>query len=486
MMRNVLHPRSWPLALKVPLLVAFLMIAVAGIISHIVLQRLAEDQETNLRQLTESYLDGLSTALIPNVLRHDVWETFDILDRAKDRYSGVKGRYTVVTLVDGSVLAASDPRQFPVGETLPAELAGRFAADQQLVLDEGRGLAWVHRVLRQEGIDLGSIVAEIDISDLLRVRREVLLTLILANCALTLLFAALGYGLVRRMVRPISLLTDHVERIRDGSVVEIPHQHLQDKGTEFGRLFASFNAMAAALREREALAQRLAEEEKTAMLGKLASGMAHEVNNPLGGMLNVVDTLRSHGHDSQVRQRSLDLLERGLTGIRNVVRATLTAYKREDRPARLARGDIDDLQFLIQHEQNRRRIRLAWVNELAVDLEIDGAAVRQITLNLLLNACAAAPDGGLVELQVKVSSDDLLVAVSDEGPGLPLDVREFYRNPRLAARPPRGAIGLGVWTICHLVSRLAGCIDVKSETGRGSRITVVLPLTAERKLDAVA
>ena len=486
MMRIVLHPRAWPLVLKVPLLVAFLMIAVAVLISHIVLRRLAEDQETNLRQLTESYLDGLSTALMPNVLRHDIWETFDILDRAKERYSGVKDRYTVVTLADGSVLAASDPRQFPVGEALPAELADRFAAGQQLVLDEGRGLAWVHRVLRQEGIDLGSIVAEIDISDLLRVRREVLLTLILANGALTLLLAALGYGLVRRMMRPISLLTDHVDRIRDGAIVEIPDRHLRDQSTEFGRLFASFNSMAAALREREALVQRLAEEEKAAMLGKLASGMAHEVNNPLGGMLNVVDTLRSHGHDSQVRQRSLDLLERGLTGIRNVVRATLATYKGEDRPARLARSDIDDLQFLIQHEQNRRHIRLAWVNELEADLDIDGAAVRQVALNLLLNACAASPDGGLVEMQVTTRPDGLLLTIGDQGSGLPLDVREFYCNPRFATRPPRGDIGLGVWTICHLVSRLAGRIEVKSEADRGTKISVVLPLTGEGKLDAVA
>jgi two-component system, OmpR family, sensor kinase len=486
MMRDVLHPRSWPLALKVPLLVAFLMIAVAVVVSHVVLQSLAEDQETNLRQLTESYLDGLSTALLPNVLRHDVWETFDILDRAKERYSGVKDRFTIVTLADGTVLAASDPTSFPVGKPLPADLAERFSAGQRLVLDEARGLAWAHRGLQQEGIDLGDIFAEIDISDLLRVRREVLVTLILANGGLALLLAALGYGLVRRMVHPISLLTEHVDRMRDGAVVEIPDRHLQDQGTEFGRLFASFNAMAAALREREALAQRLAEEEKAAILGKLASGMAHEVNNPLGGMLNLVDTLRSHGQDNQVRRRSLDLLERGLIGIRNVVRATLATYKGEQQPRNLGRSDIDDLQFLVQHELNRRHVRLAWDNQLEGDLEIDATSVRQIALNLLLNACAASPESGAVVLRVTAPSDDLSLTVTDEGPGLPSDVYELYRNPRLATQPPRGSIGLGVWTTCHLVSRLSGRIEVKSQTGSGTEIAVILPLARERKLDAVA
>jgi signal transduction histidine kinase len=487
MMTRILRPRSWPLVVKVPLLVAFLMVAVAVLVTHVVLQRLAADQEGNLRQLTDSYLDGLSTALLPNVLRHDIWETFDVLDRARERYGAVNHRFTVVVLPDGNVLAASDPDVFPIGRPLPRNVAAHFAADRSLVLDDDLGVAWIHRDLQQEGIDLGRIVAEIDISDLLRVRREVLLTLILANGALTLLLAALGYALVRRMMRPISLLTDHVGRMRDGIVAEIPDGDMKvHEASEFGRLFASFNAMASAMQEREALLSRLAEEEKSALLGKLASGMAHEVNNPLGGMLNLVDTLRKHGHDAKVRQRALDLLERGLAGIRNVVRATLTTHKGDDRSPNLSARDLDDLQFLVQHEVRRQAIQLTWRNTIGAELEVDGTAVRQIALNLLLNACAASPQGGSVELTATAQDDLLHLTVRDDGPGLPPAVLELYRHPALALRPPPHGVGLGVWTICLLVSRLGGRIAVDSATGLGSTITVSLPLHRETRLDAVA
>jgi signal transduction histidine kinase len=472
---------------RIPTLVAALTILVAVVISNVVLRRLAADQEANLRQLTGAYLDGLSTALLPALIRQDVWETFDTLDRARGRYRGVNARHVVVALPDGSVLAASDPQRFAVGSALPAELAARVASEEELDLDLERGIAWSTRLLHQEDSPLGAIVAEIDIADLLAVRREVLMTLVALNGALALIFAAAGYFAVRRMVRPIEVLTDYVGRARDGQPAVIPEQHLRDQSTEFGRLFASFNEMASAVREREALAQRLAEEEKAAVLGKLASGMAHEVNNPLGGMLNVVDTLRKHGDDVGVRRRGLDLLERGLSGIRAVVRTTLVSYKGPTGSDTLARGDLDDLPILLRHEMDRRRIRLEWENALPEAIQVDGDAVRQICLNLLLNACAVSQPDGRVELTATLAAGNLVVAVADEGPGMPPLVAEFLARSFPVPPPLRPDIGLGVWTVRNLVSRCGGAIAVGAGDSGGVRIEVRLPVgNREGRLHAVA
>ena len=102
------------------------------------------------------------------------------------------------------------------------------------------------------------------------------------------------------MLQPLGVLTNYVERVREGRAEPIPEGNRRRISPPNSRqLFDRFNAMAERLSERESLASHLAEQEKYAVLGKLASGMAHEVNNPLGGLFNALDTLRRHGGDSE-------------------------------------------------------------------------------------------------------------------------------------------------------------------------------------------
>ena len=267
------------------MLAAGLLIGVAVVISQIVLNRLESDQENNLRRLTSAYLDGLSAAVLRSAIHADVWETFDALDRARDHYAGLKVRFAIVALPNGKVLAASDPLKFPVQSPVPADVERAFPNPGWTLIDTASGSAWLARSLREEGFSVGRILAEIDISELLRVRRQVLLTLVAVNACLALGFAAIGSFALRRMLKPLSVLSGYVERVRAGRADPIPESKRQHISREFDLLFDRFNAMARALNEHEELASRLADQEKYAVLGKLASGMAHEVNNPLGDFL---------------------------------------------------------------------------------------------------------------------------------------------------------------------------------------------------------
>ena len=480
------HIAAWPLVIKVPVLVAGLMVTVAVTTSQVVLWRFAQDQESNLRLLTSAYLDGLSAAVLPPLVRRDTREVFDALDRARGgRYAGFEPRFAILELPNGTIMASSDPRRFPVQSVVPDELRKRFAGGDGLAVDPATGRAWLTRMMLTEGLPAGRLFTEVDIADSLRVGREILLTLVLMNGCLTLAFALGGYFVLKRMLQPLSVLTRYVEQIREGRVEPIPAGYRSRVASEFTQLFDRFNAMARAVSERQSLAVHLAEQEKCAMLGRLASGMAHEVNNPLAGMLNAIDTIQAYGHEPAVLQTSLDFLKRGLAGIRNVVRATLVTYKDRSETAVLAAIDLDDLRFLVQHETGVRHLHLEWDNRIAEPLSIDGPAVRQITLNLLLNACAASPDGGLVAVAVSHCAGKLRIAVADRGLGLPEDMAALLNQDAPAPAPSSESKGLGLWTTGHLVRRLGGHVDVEYP-GVGTRVVVTLSVRLREELDVAA
>jgi hypothetical protein len=197
--------RLWhrlPLATKVAVLVAGVMgtSAVTGL--QVVLWRFAQDQESNLGLLTGAYLDGLSAAVLPALVRRDARELFDALDRAQSgRYAGFTPRFAILELQDGKVFAASDPRRFPVASLLPEELLKRFPAGDGLAIDASDARAWLTRTLRIEGLPVGRLHAEVDIANSLQARREILVILVLVNGCLTLALALGGYFWLKRLLR---------------------------------------------------------------------------------------------------------------------------------------------------------------------------------------------------------------------------------------------------------------------------------------------
>lgn len=467
--------RHVPITVKVPVVVVILMVGIGVVASERVLARLVASQERQLGDLAGAYLDGLASPLIEPVLREDSWEIFDILDRAHQVYAGVRPVETVVTDAAGFVLAASDPRHAPIGSGLPAGFPKDQEQTSEVQVRENDSRAFVDRKLVVEGRVIGTLHAELDISPLLAERREVLWTLIASNAAVTLLFAALGWFMVRRMVAPMKVLAEHIETARDGSVEPIPEDSIPPAGTETGRLFRGFNRMARAVAEREALVARLADEERLASLGRLASSVAHEINNPLGGLFNAIDTLKVHGEKPQVRRGAIDLLDRGLRGIRDVVRSALAAYRPDRETRDLQASDIDDLRLLVRPEARRRQIDLGWSNELPREVAVAAFPVRQMVLNLLLNACRAAPEGGRVMLSARVAREQLEVTVEDSGSGMPPQIAAFLAEDGSPAPIAEGT-GLGLWVARKMAAELGGSLSADRSSLGGAFVGIAIPL----------
>ncbi len=468
-----------PITVKVPIVVVVLMLVIGAAVSERVLSRLVASQERQLGDLANAYLDGLASPLVEPILRGDPWEIFDILDQAKRNYAAVEPVETIVTDADGVVLASSNPRRAGIGTRLPADFPESEDHLSKVLIRKPDARAFIDRQLVVQGRPIGTLHAELDISPLLAERSEVLWTLITTNAALTLFLAVLGWFAVRRMVAPMKVLAEHLETASDGSVVPIPEDRIPTANTETGRLFRSFNRVARAVGEREALMTRLADEERLASLGRLASGVAHEINNPLGGLFNALDTLKVHGDKAQVRGAAIDLLDRGLRGIRDVVRSALAVYRPDRERRDLQWADIEDLRLLVSPEVRRKQIDLAWDNCLPTQSSVTAFPVRQVVLNLLLNASRATPEGGRMALAAHADAGRLEIVIDDAGPGLPGQMVAFLAEGGTPA--PIGAeTGLGLWVARRMAADLGGGLAAERSPFGGARLRVNVPLRVEQ------
>lgn len=463
--------RALPLTVRVPLLAAGLMVIVGLVASQQVLLSLAGAQKARLNELVRLHVDGLSVALGPSVLREDVWEVFDTLDRASSEGNTKRMIMTAVADNQGQILAATDPKLAPLGNSIESLAASAHHLDA-IEIDASDERIIVQAPLTYQGRRVGVIVTKLDVSDLAAERRNTVIWLLLGNAAATGILALSGYFAMRRMLQPVATLARYMG---DGSGRPelVPDDRMPRGNTEVGRLLRTYNSMALAVRAEAEAKRRIAERERFVSLGRLASSLAHEINNPLGGLLNAVDTIGRYADRPEVVRQSASLVERGLRHMRDVSRAALDHNRLGEGEARLKTDDFEDLRLLVRPELERKDQSLSWEieateNKLAC---LPAAPIRQITLNLLLNASAAAPRGGNVGLNAALSGDRLALSVEDNGAGLPLQAIERLSAPEWS----NPGDGLGLRVVHDLVKELAGDIVHERQKDR-TVITVSVPV----------
>lgn len=474
-----------PLIWRVPLAVTLLMIAVSAIITERVLDRLGTMQEAYLQRAANSYLDAVTASISPSVLREDAWEIFDALERLHPVSTDILPAQTIVATPNDVVLAATDPSIHPSLEKIPDQFRDKFTGTA-IRMDPSLGLAYLKHDIVYQDQAIGRIYTIFDAALLLRERREVLATLVLTNTVLTAFLTLTGFLTVRRMIRPMQVLESHMREAADGHPNRISLQGKYGANAETRRLFKAFNSLLDADDERRSLSRKLAEEEKLASLGRLSSVMAHEINNPLGGLLNAVDTLRTHGNKPAVRNASLDLLQRGLEGVASVVQAALATYRPERHKRPLSRGDFEDARLLLMPELRRRYQNLDCRIDVPDDLSFTcpSGPIRQATINLLLNASSATPEGGTIGLTVSVKEAGLSIEVRDQGAGMPPRARAILMGETENALPAEA--GLGLWVVRQIANEIGATIEISDRDPCGSTVLILLPAKINEELDDAA
>ena len=172
-------------------------------------------------------------------------------------------------------------------------------------------------------------------------------------------------------------------------------------GDEIGQLGRQFEVMLRELEHKQALEKQMIMADRLASMGRLTAGIAHEINNPLGGMLNAVNTCKRHGNADPITARTISLLERGLLQIKETLGALLVEARIESHA--LTRDDVEDVRTLVAPEVDRKALALRWDNRVASAVPLPSTQVRQVLINLLLNAVQAASADGDVACSVRRS-----------------------------------------------------------------------------------
>jgi signal transduction histidine kinase len=314
--------------------------------------------------------------------------------------------------------------------------------------------------------------------------------------ASTILLTLGTFLMLRRFVlHPVEQLAEGARRVRSGAldtrlVVPGRRDELADLMRSFNDMTAqvqSFNERlerevglaTAQVRAIEAAAMR---QRQLAAMGELAAGIAHEINNPLGGMLNAVQVLERDDLERSRRARYLALLTDGLERVQATVGKLLRFTPRETLRAPLdlseaARASVS----LVEHRAVQRGVRLEFEAQPGLPQVLgDRTELGQAVLNLVGNALdalesAPPPGGGRVRVLLERAGDRVSLTVEDNGPGVGPQVLERLGDLFYTTKEVGKGTGLGLALVQSIVLQHGGRVEFSSRVGAGLKARILLP-----------
>ena len=260
-------------------------------------------------------------------------------------------------------------------------------------------------------------------------------------------------------------------------------------GDELGTLGDYFNKMLNRLEqgrnEQLVLQQQVANAEKLASLGRLAAGVAHEINNPLTGALTSGHILLKKTPEDAPEKEDLEIIIKETTRCQKIIKGLLDFARQTKPEMRLSdiNGIIEGSLSLVENQASFHNIKI--VKELAQFLpliSVDTNQIQQVLINIILNAQEAMPEGGF--LTISSSRKDAFVEIKfiDTGCGIPEENMDRLFDPFFTTKEEIKGTGLGLAVSYGIVERHQGSIEMESKLGKGTTVIIKLPVPETGKI----
>lgn len=414
-----------------------------------------------------------------------------------------------VSIFMGDVRVATNvmsaPNQRAVGTRISAEVA-------RAVLTEGNhyfGRAYVvtdwhltayEPIHGYAGKIVGILYVGIPEKPFLAVRTGMMLSFLLVAAAGVAVVIALTYLITRNMIHPLEAMVKASNRIAAGDFDAEVNVSSRD---EIGILAGSFNKMLASIKqmklELEAWARTLeekvktrteelitvqsqmAQSEKLASLGRLAAGVAHEINTPLGGILTFsMLALEDCDEDNPLRQ-NLEIIVKQTMRSREIVKGLLDFARQTSTSATITEINsiVEKTLSLLENQAIFHNIRIVKrFDPSQPEAFIDAGQLQQVVVNIVLNAVDAMEENGVLTVETKTvpATQEVLIRISDTGKGIPQEIMPFIFEPFFTTKKVGKGTGLGLAIVHGIVTRAGGKVEVASSP-QGATFTVRLPLS---------
>ncbi len=282
--------------------------------------------------------------------------------------------------------------------------------------------------------------------------------------------------IVRLVAQPVNNVLAEMERVRAGDLAARAPVQSRD---EIGRLTEGFNTMVESLQKttqelRESHERQIQQASKLASIGELASGIAHEIRNPLAGIGAAVEVLADNrGSNNGQDKEIVEEIQRQIHRLNTTLRELLD-FSRPREPE-ITRCDLCDLVkpmlAFIRPDAQKQHIRI--VEDCATELPplwVDPSQIQQVILNILINAVQSMPHGGTLSLHAEADAKTLRLSVSDTGVGISPENLSRVFIPFFTTKH-RGT-GLGLAIARSIMEKHGGAIRLDSEPGRGTTVTL--------------
>ncbi|GAM08713.1 sporulation kinase E [Geobacter sp. OR-1] len=332
---------------------------------------------------------------------------------------------------------------------------------------------------------LGFVEINLLLDNIQEIQHENFIRRLVATFLVFVLGTAIIIFLARRYTDPIHRLAAGVKKVSAGDLSVI---FPVESGDEIGELAVNFNEMVEKLRERESLEKRLYEAEHLSRVGQLASGIAHEIRNPLNYISLATDHLKNEVNVACEGSRPdlADLLDKIKEEVRRANYMVLN-FMNYGRPLKIRPTEVSYSELVsralpvLADKLDDQRIRI--IADIARDLPpmwVDPELMRNCLFNFITNASQAMPDGGAITLGARFDQDKNLFVLTfaDQGTGIAPEELDKIFQPYFTTK--EAGIGLGLAITERIIREHGGNIAVASEPGTGTVFTVTLPGKGER------